>query len=175
MGLTVVKDGDGNQRYLLVTAGGPANKEVRFYRSPVITEPFALDPDNWELVRRSSYVTITTCMGGSYLVDSPRNWPIGTGLFDTGQHQMFGLVRQGDLDGPLFLIGGRRSGAVVNPFANEYLDIYQVNLTSDGVPAACPLIYVEDGSRQMGETSQGQRALHRHLLSRVRRVHLAGR
>ena len=157
VGLTVVKDGDGNQRYLLVTAGGPANKEVRFYRSPVITEPFALDPDNWELVRRSGYVTITTCMGGSYLVDSPRNWPIGTGPFDTGQHQMFGLVRQGDLDGPLFLIGGRRSGAVVNPLANEYLDIYRVNLTSDGVPAACPLIYVEDGSRQMGETSQGQR------------------
>jgi hypothetical protein len=155
VGLTVVKDGDGQQHYLLVTAGGPANKEVRFYRSPVLTASDALDPTHWELVGTYTYVELTTCFGGSYLVDGS-NWPIGTGFFDTGQHQMLNFVRQGDLDGPLFLFGGRRDGAIVNPFANEYLDLYQVNLTADGLPMDCPLSEIQNGTRQMGQTSMGQ-------------------
>ena len=166
VGLTVVEDADGQQHYLLVTAGGPANKEVRFYRSPVLTAPGALDPANWELVGAYSDRTLTTCLGGIYVeIDTPYGtrtvvvgpqWPIGSGVFDTGQHQMLNFVRQGDLDGPLFLFGGRRDGAIVNPLANEYLDLYQVNLTADGVPADCPLSTVENGTRQMGETSMGQ-------------------
>lgn len=166
VGLTVVKDATGQERYLLVTAGGPANREVRFYRSPVLTSPDALDPTHWELVGAYSDFTLTTCLGGVY-VELPSqsgtqfvvvgpHWPIGTGLFDTGQHQMLNFVRQGDLDGPLFLFGGRRDGAVVNPFAEEYLDVYQVNLTPDGVPDECPLSTIDDGSRETGVKSMGE-------------------
>jgi hypothetical protein len=163
VGLTVVKDGAGQPRYLLVVAGGPANKEVRFYRSPPLTAPDALDPNSWSPVGRYSDVQLTLCLGGQYAQDSNGftyvvgpSWPIGTGWFDTGQHQMLNLVREGSLDGQLYLFGGRRDGAVVNPFANEYLDLYQVNLTADGVPDTCPISTVTNGVRQMGEASWGE-------------------
>lgn len=166
VGLTVVKDGAGQERYLLVTAGGPANKDVRFYRSPVLTAPEALDPTQWDLVGSYSDVTLTTCFGGVY-VDVPTDfgtqtivvgphWPVGSGLFNTGQHQMLNFVRQGDLDGPLFLFGGRRDGAIVNPFAEEYLDVYRVNMTPDGLPADCPLSKIDAGTRETGEDSMGE-------------------
>ena len=91
VGLTVVKDGAGQQRYLLVTAGGPANKEVRFYRSPVLSAPDALEPDpaSWEEVGAYSDHVLTTCLGGVYvdvgthtsaraLTSSPRRSPTTT-------------------------------------------------------------------------------------------------
>jgi len=162
VGLTVVKDSAGEPHYLLVAAGGPANKEVRFYRSPSLTTGDVWDPQSWTLVGRYTDAQLTTCLGGHYevvnntvIVVGPQ-WPIGTGWFNTGQHQMLNFVREGSVDGQLYLFGGRRDGAIVNPFANEYLDLYTVNLTADGVPDTCPISTVQNGTRQMGQTSWGE-------------------
>jgi hypothetical protein len=162
VGLTVVKDSAGDLHYLLVAAGGPANKEVRFYRSPSLTTGDVWDPSAWTQVGKYTDVQLTLCLGGHYevvngtvIVVGP-SWPIGTGFFDTGQHQMINFVREGNIDGQLYMLGGRRDGAIVNPFANEYLDLYTVNLTADGVPDTCPISTVQNGVRQMGETSWGE-------------------
>jgi hypothetical protein len=164
VGLTVVKDIGGDSHYLLVAAGGPANKEVRFYRSPQFRQgkDVVLDPRTWTMVGKYTDVQLTYCLGGHYETDSNGvtypvgpQWPIGTGFFDTGQHQMLNFVREGDLDGQLYLFGGRRDGAIVNPFADEYLDMYTVNLTG-GLPDACPISSVANGTRQMGESSWGE-------------------
>ena len=162
VGLTVVKDGAGKLRYLLVTAGGPANREVRFYRSPPLGQTGAMNPANWAPAGTYSNVTLSLCLGaqiieinGQQILVGPQ-WPIGTGLFNTGQHQMINLVREGSLDGQLYMFGGRRDGAIVNPAADEYLDLYKVNLTADGVPDTCPISTIPNGTRQMGESSWGE-------------------
>ncbi len=160
VGLTLVKDSAGELHYLLVAAGGPANKQVRFYRSPSLSTGDIWDASAWSLVGTYTDVQLTLCLGGQYvelsdgtvIIVGPR-WPIGTGFFDTGQHQMINFVREGNLDGQLYMFGGRRDGAIVNPFADEFLDLYTVNLTADGIPDTCPISTVQNGVRQMGETS----------------------
>ncbi|HEU5182443.1 MAG TPA: hypothetical protein VFW45_16780 [Candidatus Polarisedimenticolia bacterium] len=162
VGLTLVKDGAGDLHYLLVAAGGPANKQVRFYRSPSLSTGDIWDPSAWSLVGQYTDIQLTLCLGGTYvlingqLVPVGPHWPIGTGFFDTGQHQMINFVREGNLDGQLYMFGGRRDGAIVNPFADEFLDLYTVNLTADGMPDTCPISTVQNGLRQMGETSWGE-------------------
>ena len=158
--LTVVKDADGAKRFLVATAGGPANRILNFYRSPVIEmvdgDPTQIKPDaalwdgrNWELVGRFSNRVLNDCLGF--------DWPIGTGLFaNTGQHQMLNFVREGDLDGQLYLFGGRRTGAIVNPWSSELLDLYKVQLT-DGLPDDCPIKPVANGSRTMSNVSWDER------------------
>lgn len=158
--LTVVKDADGAKRFLIATAGGPANRILNFYRSPVIEtadgDPTRIKPDaalwdgrNWEHVGRFSNAVLNDCLGF--------DWPIGTGVFaNTGQHQMLNFVREGDLDGQLYLFGGRRTGAIVNPWSDERLDLYKVQLT-DGLPDACPIAPVANGIRTMSNLSWDER------------------
>ena len=55
------------------------------------------------------------------------------GLIQGGQHQMLNFVREGGLYGALYLLGGRRDGIIINPFADEYLDLYRMNISSTGV------------------------------------------
>jgi hypothetical protein len=139
VGLTMVRAADGTCcQYLLTAAGGPSNEEVRFYRSrPSSPGSSATDLSaglpQWDEVGRYSESAIESCLGA--------DWPT-SGLVQGGQHQMLNFVREGGLDGRLYLLGGRRDGLIVNPFADEYLELYRVNLTSSGAPGACPLTFV---------------------------------
>lgn len=148
VGLTAIRAADGACcRYLLIVAGGPDNKEARFFRSLPdagrTTSDLKSPALSWEQVGRYSESQIESCLGA--------DWPTGTPV----QHQMLNLVRQGDLDGPLFLVGGRRNGLILNSFADdeEYLDLYEVHLTSEGAPKTCPLTHVR--SKNMGIISWG--------------------
>jgi hypothetical protein len=151
VGLTAIKAEDGACcRYLLIVAGGPANKDVRFYRSR--PDPGSTTTDlkssalAWDLAGRYTESELEACPGLG-------DWPEGSGLFNTGQHQMLNFVREGDLDGTLYLIGGRRTGAIINPFSDEKVDLYEVHLFSSGVPKTCPLTHVN--SKVMGTSSWG--------------------
>ena len=151
VGLTVVKDEAGQLHYLLVTAGGPNNGVVRFYRSPALTERNALDPTAWQLVGDFNSSRLDACLDGP-------DWPVASSFLGVGQHQMFNLVRDFSLDGPLFLLAGRRDGLPpqLGTGADEYLDLYRVNLTPTGLPADCPLSSIDDGVREMDPASVGE-------------------
>ena len=146
VGLTAIRAADGTCcRFLMIVAGGPANKEVRFFES--LPDPNSSSTDltspslAWFEVRRFSEDALDAC---------GMDWPTG----GTGQHQMLNFVREGNLDGPLYLIGGRRTGAIVDPFSDEELDLYRVNLDDSGLPQThCPLTHVK--SKEMGTGSWG--------------------
>lgn len=151
VGLTAIKAPDGSCcRYLMFVAGGPGNAQIRFYRSKPdpgkqTTDLKSHDLD-WDMVGRFALQDFEPCLGAE--------WPESQGdLIQGGQHQMFSLVREDDLDGQLYLIGGRRDGIIANPLADELLDLYKVNLTAEGIPETCPLTYVR--SRQMGDQAWG--------------------
>ena len=149
VGLTAVRAEDGACcRYLMVVAGGPANKDVRFFRSRPdpgkTTTTLNSSSLEWDLAGRYTENTLEACPGIG-------DWPEGSGPFNTGQHQMLNFVREGNIDGPLYMIGGRRTGAITNPFSDEKLDLYEVHLDSSGNPEACPLTHVT--SKTMSEGS----------------------
>ena len=48
-------------------------------------------------------------------------WPAG----EINSHQMLNFVREGDVDGPLYLIGGRKDDLID---ADDYFDLYRVDL-----------------------------------------------
>jgi len=138
VGLTAVRAPNGECcRFLLVSAGGPSNKEVRFYRSnpnnpdgqTTTLKSKSLD---WEEVGRFTESQIESCLGA--------DWPAE----ERAQHQMLNFVREGSLDGKLFMIGGRRDGTIVLPNNDddEFIDLYEMHLTSDGAPDSCPFTFV---------------------------------
>lgn len=138
VGMTAVKNADGTCcRYLMIAAGGEGNRQVRFFLSRPdsgsTTTTLKSPALAWDQVGRYSEGTLERCM--------EHDWPTA-GLIQGGQHQMLNFVREGSLDGQLYLVGGRRDGIIANPLADEYLDLYRVNLTSGGVPAPCPLTHV---------------------------------
>ena len=49
-------------------------------------------------------------------------WPAGL----VNSHQMLNFVREGDINGPLYLIGGRKDALVID--VDEYFDLYRVEL-----------------------------------------------
>lgn len=152
VGLTAIKAADGSCcRYLMVAAGGPGNAQVRFYRSLPDAGKKTTNlksPDlAWEMVGKYTVSDIEACLGAE--------WPESQGdLIQGGQHQMLNFVRENDLDGQLYMIGGRRDGIIANPNADELIDLYKVNLTPSGAPAACPFNFVR--SRQMGDAAWGE-------------------
>ncbi|HKH30640.1 MAG TPA: PKD domain-containing protein [Gaiellaceae bacterium] len=151
VGLTAIRAEDGACcRYLMVVAGGPANKDVRFFRSrpdPGETTTTLNSPSlEWDLAGRYTEPELEACPGVG-------DWPEGSGPFNTGQHQMFNFVREGGIDGALYMIGGRRTGAIINPFSDEKLDLYEVHLLASGDPTTCPLTRVT--SKTMSEGSWG--------------------
>jgi hypothetical protein len=152
VGITAIESADGSCcRYLMIAAGGPGNAQVRFYRS--LPDPGKTTTNlkstglAWEMVGKYTVSQIEACLGAE--------WPESQGdLIQGGQHQMLNFVRENDLDGQLFLIGGRRDGIIANPNADELIDLYKVNLTASGAPQACPLTWVR--SRQMGDSAWGE-------------------
>lgn len=155
VGLTAIRSPSGECcRYLMIVAGGPGNKEVRFYRSlpDPGTDTTDLKSDNldWERVGFGTYsegqLETPFCLGA--------DWPTGLGP----QHQMLNFVREGDLDGDLYLIGGRNGTIDIPvignvPFGDELTDLYKVNLWADGgweksAPGPCPFTHVN--TRQVG-------------------------
>jgi hypothetical protein len=152
VGITAIKALDGSCcRYLMVAAGGPGNAQVRFYRSLPDTGKTTTDLKSpglaWEMVGKYTVSQIEACLGAE--------WPESQGdLIQGGQHQMLNFVREDDLDGQLYLIGGRRDGIIANPNADELIDLYKVNLTASGAPQTCPLNWVR--SRQMGDSAWGE-------------------
>ena len=154
VGLTAIRAEDGACcRYLLVAAGGPANKDVRFFRSlpdpGKTTTTLNSSSLDWELAGRFTESQLEACPGVG-------DWPEGSGPFDTGQHQMLNFVREGDIDGRLFLVGGRRTGAIVDPFSDEKLDLYEVHLDSSGIPESCPLTHVRSKTMDQGSWASSQ-------------------
>jgi hypothetical protein len=141
IGMTAVRGTDGACcRYLIIAAGGPGNEQVRFFLSKPTSS--TTDTTNlkilahetgWDEVGRYPEHTIEDCLGA--------DWPTA-GLIQGGQHQMLNFVRQGNLDGQLYLIGGRRDGTIATPFVDELIDLYQVNLEADGTPGDCPFTHV---------------------------------
>jgi hypothetical protein len=132
--LTAGKTAAGT-RYVLAAAGSFGNKQLRFYRSGLVTKLDDLKAANfWTEVGRFSRADLNSCLGAT--------WPTSGVAVPGGQHQMFNFVRQDDLDGPLYLLAGRRDGLIVNPFADEYLDLYEVHLSAEALPEPCPLTHV---------------------------------
>ena len=162
VGLTPVKDANGKCcRYVLVSAGGPGeggddlgNAEVRFYLSDLDPGLAKLkDPTvanyAWTEVGRFSEAQIEACNPGF-------NWPTGIPT----QHQMLNFVREGNLDGRLYLYAGWRDGSVANPLADEdeYIDLWRVHLQPGGLPTGCPLDFVNQkrvGLAGLGPALQG--------------------
>lgn len=162
VGLTPVKAADGKCcRYVMIAAGGPGaggdelgNAEVRFYLSqldPSLTKLKDTSVTNypWQEVGRFSEAQIEACNPGF-------NWPTGIPT----QHQMLNFVREGNLDGRLYLYAGWRDGTVASPLSDEdeYIDLWRVHLQPGGIPTGCPLDFVNQkrvGLAGIGPALQG--------------------
>ncbi|HEX6852711.1 MAG TPA: hypothetical protein VF139_15045 [Candidatus Polarisedimenticolaceae bacterium] len=139
VGLAPIPAEDGTCcRYLLVVSGGDGNDRVQFFISqpdPGRTTTTLSSADLAWLPNNKAFTAgeLSSCIG--------QTWPTA-GLVQGGQHQMLNFVREGGLGGPLYMIGGRRDGTIVNPFVDEYLDLYRVNLSPEGAIQDCPFTHV---------------------------------
>jgi len=138
LGVTPVKAGAAGYRYLM-TVTGKNNRELRFYLSAVTesdgTTNLKTQDLQWDEIRHTdqhhgwseSEIEADDCLGSI-------DWPSGTGP----GHQMLNFVRQGDMHGPLFLIGARNDFA--GGLGDDRVDLYEVDPALDhgGPPPACP-------------------------------------
>ena len=134
VGITPVQNADGGCCNYLMLITGKKNKEVRLYQSLPnadgdITDLTASDLD-WQLIKVLTESSIESCLGGP-------DWHTGLG----DGHQSLNFVRQEDLNGPLFLIGGRNTTLL--PSGSDYLDLYRVHIDSQGNPDNCLLTLEE--------------------------------
>ncbi len=182
--LTAVRNPFGpGFRYLMLVAGKD-NRDVRLYRSLPTHRGGSTDlkaPNlNWELVRSWSAqelqagfcsqvfncdVSICSVYGPEPPYPFPSDpdcrpvhpWPNS----GSQAHQMFSLVRQESLDGPLFLIGARNNEPVLAPGGGEdFLDLYQVQVDSYGNPADRLLTHVESKHVATGSIGGGGDTSH---------------
>jgi hypothetical protein len=130
VGLTPVLNPDGpGLRYIMLSTGGD-NSTVRLWRSlptggpnnPTDLRSPSLD---WEEIGHFTTADLEapTCSGG---VD----WPEGRDA-----HQSLNFVRENNLAGPLYLVGGRNTG--VGGDGRDILTLYRMNLDSYGNPGVC--------------------------------------
>ncbi len=133
VGLTPVRNIAGEIRYLMLVTG-KQNHEVRAYRSPANTADGSTDLMepilSWEFLNSWSETEIEACLGPG------GDWPSGMGL----AHQTLNFVREGSVDGPLYLIGGRNT--TLFPSGDDFLDLYRVNIDADGAPQDCLLTHI---------------------------------
>jgi hypothetical protein len=130
VGITPVLSASGECCQYLMLITGKKNKEVRLYKSLPTGSSDDTDlaaPDlDWLFVDSWTESEIETCLGGP-------DWH--TGLGDA--HQNLNFVREGSIEGALFLIGGRNTTAL--PSGSDYLDLYRVHVDAQGNPANCLL------------------------------------
>ena len=145
LAITPVQNPDGSGvRYIMLIAGGD-NKDVRLYRSrsttlkqvngetvPDANGPTDLKASNlsWEFVRNWT--------GGQLDDEGKDTWP------NSKVHQMFNFVRQGSLNGRLFLLGARNDESVYFPGGGtDFLDLYEIHVDQYGNPADDLLTHIE--------------------------------
>ncbi|HEX2027582.1 MAG TPA: PKD domain-containing protein, partial [Nitriliruptorales bacterium] len=136
-GITAIRTSDGDCCRYVMVATGKANKDVRFFRS-LPTEPDGSTDLHspglaWEETARFSEGEIEDCLG---TVEGPFgpiqiDWHTGGG----DAHQSLNLVRQGNLDGPLYMIGARNDTPL--PSGEDRMDLYRITLDAGGVPPEC--------------------------------------
>lgn len=129
VGLAPVAVGGACCRYLLVVTGKD-NVVLRFYLSdPTAGGVTDLKREGlgWTLLRsyRRAELEAEGCLG--------TEWPSGSGF----GHQTLNFVRQGDVDGTLYLVGARNDFLVGT--GDDLLDLYRVELVPGVAPPACPL------------------------------------
>jgi hypothetical protein len=136
VGLTPVLNPDGpGLRYLMITTGKD-NGVVRMWRSRSTTDSADGGTDlrspnlSWQQVGRRDYPELeaTECSGGE-------DWPEGRDAW-----QSLNFVREGNLAGPLYLVGGRNTGVAGR--GDDLLGLYRVDVDDYGNPGACMLKFV---------------------------------
>lgn len=116
-----------NGRYLMVLSGGEDNAVIGFYESNP-TEPDGStdlgDPNLWwTLIDRVKPKDWDEDKAAYSYYDTGEGYP-GPGSFWTGAHQTLQFLREGSLQGPLFLAGAR--GAIV--YGEDWLDLIEVQV-----------------------------------------------
>jgi hypothetical protein len=136
VGLTPVLNPDGpGLRYLMITTGKD-NGVVRMWRSRSTTGSPEGATDlrspnlGWQQVGRRDYPQLeaTECSGGE-------DWPEGRDAY-----QSLNFVREGNLVGPLYLVGGRNTGVAGR--GDDLLGLYRVDVDDYGNPGECMLRFV---------------------------------
>lgn len=137
VGITAIRTSDGGCCRYVMVAAGKDNTDVRFFRS------LPTDPDGstdlrsedlaWEETARFSEGEIEDCLG---FVETPIgpiqiDWHTGGG----DAHQNLNLLRQGGLDGPLYMLGTRNTTKL--PSGDDRMDLYRIALDAEGAPAEC--------------------------------------
>jgi len=138
VGITPIANGDGECCNYVMIATGKKNTDVRFYRS-IPTDSVAETTDlrsdalEWEETDRFTESQIEACLN----IDNPLyplvkiDWHTGSG----DSHQALNFVREGGIDGPLYMIGLRNDTKF--PSGDDRMDLYRIHLTSSGAPESC--------------------------------------
>jgi PKD domain len=121
VGITPIATPAG-RRYVMVVAGA-ANRDVRFYRS--LSSDLAARDLKWEEIGSFTNHEIDACSGAT--------WPEGAGA----AHQTLNFVRQGDLSGPVYMVGIRNT--FVTSGGDDMFDLYEVELAAEGFMVPCPI------------------------------------
>ena len=114
-----------NGHYLLVVTGGK-NEKVWFYESlsadGTPDGPTKLDSKTLSWVLKDIWQPDSGSEDGDYL---EQDWPTDPA------HQILQFLRQGDINGPLFLAGAQ--GEAGNPIAQDIMDLYRVDTIGDQI------------------------------------------
>jgi len=115
--------------YVMV-ATGKINTILRFYRS-MPTEPdgstdLRSGSLEWEETGSFSERMIEGCLNEKVAQDI--DWHTGIG----DAHQMFNLIREGGIDGPLYMIATRNDTKFSS--GDDRMDLYRINLLETGAP-----------------------------------------
>jgi hypothetical protein len=115
-----------NGHYLLAVTGGH-NEKVWFYES------LSSDPNNPDGPTELSSTSLSWVLKDIWQPDADpedgnyleQDWP------NDPAHQTLQFLRQGDINGPLFLAGAR--GRIADPTANDIMDLYRVDFIGDQI------------------------------------------
>lgn len=120
-------------RFVLAVTGGK-NTKLRFYRT---LEPASgLDDPTLTWEETGTYEAGSTLSPGVLRTCTGNRWPLGS-----SSDQSLNFVREGGLDGRLFLLGARNTRPGTG--GSDYFDLWEVHLDNEGVPGECPLTYVD--------------------------------
>ena len=171
VGLTAVRAEDGACcRYLMVVAGGPANKDVRFFLSRPdagkTTTTLSSTSLEWDLAGRYTEGALEACPGIG-------DWPEGSGPFNTGQHQMLQLRPRGEPRRPAVHDRRPPDGSHHQPVLGREAGSVRGSPRLAGRPGGVPpdARHLEDDERGV----VGQLHVHGQLLRRLEHVRVAER